>query len=102
MVGGNWECCPDAETLIKQHFEFAVDGKMIRGNGSVAVKGRTVLYIHSNLGWDPVTKSVSYVDFHNEDTIYMGHITLKDGWLDYDFKEFANPTKHLRSQVESA
>jgi len=104
LVGGDWSAHPDANTVIRQHFEFGVDGKVIRGTGSVQVHGKTVLYIHSNLGWDPVAKKVTYVDFHNHDTIYMGHVTLKDGWLEYDFNEFADPKKHYdaKSRVVDA
>jgi hypothetical protein len=98
LVGGNWEAHPDADTAVHQHFEFAVEGKVIRGTGTVEVKGKTVLFIHSNLGWDPVLKQVSYVDFHGYDTIYMGHITLRNGSLNYDFNEFANPKKHYAAQ----
>jgi len=98
LVGGNWTSHPDADTLIRQHFEFGVEGKVIRGTGSVEVKGKTVMYIHSNLGWDPIAKKVTYVDFHNHDTIYMGHIVLKNGWLEYDFNEFADPKKHYEAK----
>jgi hypothetical protein len=94
LVGGDWYSRPDANTVIHQHFEFGVEGKVIRGTGDVKVGGKTVLYIHSNMGWDPVSKSVTYVDFHNHDTIYMGHITAGSDGLKYDFNEFADPKKH--------
>ena len=94
LVGGNWVGHVNADTEIRQHFEFAVDRKLIRGNGSVLVKGKVVLYTQANMGWDPSVKKVFYVDFHNHDTVYMGHVTLKDGWMEYDFSEFADSTKH--------
>jgi hypothetical protein len=100
LVGGDWTSHPDANTFVKQHFEYGVEGKVIRGTGSVSVGGKTVMYIHSNLGWDPVAKKVTYVDFHNHDTIYMGHITLNNGTLDYDFNEFANPKKHYEAKCK--
>src|SRR5476649_1412088 len=78
LVGGDWISHVDTNTTVHQHFEFAVEGKVIRGTGTVEVKGKTVMYIHSNMGWDPIAKKVTYVDFHNHDTIYMGYITLVD------------------------
>ncbi len=71
---------------------------MIRGAGSVTVGGKTVLYVQPNMGWDPVLKRVTYIDFHNHDTVYMGHIELKGGWMEYDFNEFANPKKHYAAK----
>jgi len=98
LVGGDWTGHIDANTVIHQRFEFAVEGKVIRGTGAVTVQGKTVLFLHSNLGWDPVAKQVSYVDFHNHDTIFLGHITMDGSSLKYDFKEFADPKKHYEAK----
>lgn len=98
LVGGDWTAQADAKTVVRQHFEFAVEGKVIRGTGSVEVGGKTVLFIHSNLGWDPIAKKVTYVDFHNHYTIYLGHIVLNKGWLEYNFNEFADPKKHFEAK----
>jgi hypothetical protein len=98
LVGGEWVSHPDAGTVVHQHFEFGVEGKVIRGTGSVVVGGKTVLYIHTNLGWDPIAKKVTYVDFHNHDTIFLGYIVLNQGWLEYGFNEFADPKKHYEAK----
>lgn len=98
LVGGDWVGHFDANTTIHQHFEFDVDGRMIRGHGFVTSGSRTVLFMQPNLGWDPVARQVSYVDFHNHDTVFLGHVTLKDGWFNYDFHEFADPSKHYSAK----
>jgi hypothetical protein len=100
LVGGNWEAHPNPGLVIRQHYEFGVDGKVIRGMGTVSMKGKTLIYIHANFGWDPVAKRVTYVDFHNHDTIYMGYVTMKDGWLNYDFKEFSDPNKRYQAKSQ--
>lgn len=92
LVGGDWVGTVGTAT-VKNHFEFAVDGKMITGHGVVAAGGHTVLVVQPNFSWDAVAKKVSYVDFHNHDTIYAGHVAMKDGWIMYDFAELADSSK---------
>lgn len=92
LVGGSWEGSA-GPAVVRQHFTYAVDGKMIRGEGTVTVKGKVVLRTQANFGWDPVLKSVTYVDFHDHDTVYMGHVVLEKGWMVYDFREFADSSK---------
>ncbi len=96
LVGGRWEAKVDADTLISHRFEFDVDRRMIRGRGTVTSKGKVVLRIQANFGWDTVSKKVSYVDFHDENTVYVGHVALEDGWIVYNFSELSDSTKkHL-------
>jgi hypothetical protein len=78
LVGGEW-VGRGPKVEIHHKFEFAVDGKMIKGHGQVRVGGRVVLEMQPNMGWDPVAKQVTYVDFHDFDTVYTGHVSLKDG-----------------------
>lgn len=96
LVGGHWEAKLGPDAVLRQQYRFAVDGKMIRGEGSVSVGGKTMLHIQANFGWDPIAKKVTYVDFHNHDTIFMGYVTLEKDDLRYAFTEFANIKKeHL-------
>jgi len=95
LVGGEWVGSVGGSAEVHNRFEFAVDGKMIKGNGYVLAGGKTVLRTQPNLGWDPVARQVSYVDFHNHDTVYVGHVTLKDGWMLYDFSQLSDPKRHF-------
>lgn len=94
LVGGHWERSGSSGLKVVNRFRFEVGGKLIRSDGTVTVNGKTVLYMHANLGWDKATKSVFYVDFHNNDTVYSGHVTLDKGTLIYDFGELHDPKAH--------
>lgn len=37
------------------------------------------------LGYDPITKKASYLDIHDSETTYSGHITLEDGFVVFRF-----------------
>ncbi len=58
LVGGHWESTNTPKIKIVNRFKFAVDGKLIRSEGTVTAGGNTVLYMQANLGWDKATKSV--------------------------------------------
>jgi len=98
LVGGDWEGSVGEGAAVHNHFEFAVDGKMVKGNGTVTAGGHVVLRTQPNMGWDPVAKKVSYVDFHNHDTVYAGHVSMQDGWMVYDFTELAQPRNHFTAR----
>ena len=103
FVGGTWNGTFPNGLAIALKFDWAAGGKVIRGDGTVSKDGKTVMYLHPSLGWDPAKKKVSYLDMHNNDTIYLGTVDLDKGWIVLDFVDALKPkpsskrTKDLRA-----
>jgi hypothetical protein len=71
LVGGTWSN-HNPRFLIENHYEWAFGDTVVRGSG-VAGKGTAhEAQIESFLGWDPVSRSVFYMDCHGGNTIYQG------------------------------
>jgi len=100
LVGGHWENAAGSPFKVVNRFRFEVGGTLIRSDGKVTQNGKAVLYMHANLGWDKATKSVFYVDLHNNDTVYTGHVALVEGTLVYDFGELHNPKAHYSIKMK--
>jgi hypothetical protein len=100
LVGGHWVNTGSQGVKVVNRFRFEVGGKLIRSDGTVTMNGKTVLYMHANLGWDKSTKSVSYVDLHDNDTVYTGHVTLDSGVLIFNFGELHNPKAHYTIKMK--
>ena len=98
FVGGTWEGVFPKGATITLHFYWAAGGKVIRGDGNLSKNGKTLMYFHPSMGWDPVKKAVSYLDMHNNDTIYLGTVKLDKGWIAYDFVDALNPKKRLSAR----
>lgn len=96
LVGGRWESVSAPGVKVVNRFRFEVSGTAIRSQGIVTVSGKDVLHMHANFGWDSSTKSVYYIDFHNNDTVFSGHVTLMNGSLVLDFGELFEPKHHYK------
>ncbi len=94
LVGGHWQNATGQNYLIDNHFRFEADGKLIQSSGSVAAGRKTVLYMHASMGWDRVKKSIFYLDIHDNDTVYAGHIKLEKDALVFNFGELFDPKPH--------
>ena len=99
LVGGHWENS-GSKVKVVNRFRFEVGGTLIRSDGTVTMNGKIVLYLHANLGWDKATKSVFYVDVHDNDTVYTGHVALEKGVLVYKFGELHNPKAHYEIKMK--
>jgi|GEM_PF-1255312 len=84
MVGGVWVGNLGKMTL-KFTYELTEGGKMLEGHGRLTKDGKQVLAMNSKFGWDPVVKKTYYIDFHGHDTVYSGHIELKNDKFVLDF-----------------
>ncbi len=100
LVGGHWENSGSKGVKVVNRFRFESGGTLIQSDGTVMVNGKVVLYMHANLGWDKSTKSIFYVDFHDNDTVYNGHVKLVDGSLVYEFGDLHNPKKHFTIKMK--
>ena len=98
FVGGTWKGTFPNGLEITHHFVFAAGGTVIRGEGTVTKDGKPVLYMHPNMGWDPVKKAVSYLDMHNGDTIYLGTVKLDNGWMTYNFVDALKPKTQYKAR----
>ena len=84
LVGGAW-VNDDAKFVIENRYEPAFGGTAIRGRGVV---GKGSPYESQNeaiMGWDPVGKSVFYVDCHGGNTVYKGTARKEGGDLIFEF-----------------
>ena len=100
LVGGHWHNPAGKNFVIDNRFRFEADGKLIQSSGSVTAGGKTVLFMHASMGWDQAKKSVFYLDIHDNDTVYSGHIKLIKDTLVFDFGELYNPKPHYMIKMK--
>jgi uncharacterized protein YndB with AHSA1/START domain len=77
LAGGAW-CNDDPLFRIENRYEWAFGGTAIRGSGLIGKGSPTEVRTESFLGWDPVGKSVFYLDCHGGTSVYQGTVK-KDG-----------------------
>src|ERR1700686_1145016 len=74
MIGGVW-VNNDPKFKVEFRYEWAFDMTAVRGIGVIDKGGPNESKVESTLGWDPVKKSVYYLDVHGGDTVYHGTVT---------------------------
>lgn len=82
LCGGTWKL---VQSQIEAEFRFlkAQDGQIVEGQGTVTANDHTTR-VFSRFGWDPIKKSVFYLDMHNNDCVYFGHVWVQDGiWINH-------------------
>lgn len=98
---GAWEGRVGKEATVRFHFTLEQDGKLIVANGSVIAKGlKKPIPMRSSLGWDPAMKQVYYLDQHDANIVYFGHVTESNGSLVFDFRGLCGDLGHYRSTVK--
>jgi uncharacterized protein YndB with AHSA1/START domain len=84
LVGGIWTS-EDPKFVVEFRYEWAFDQKAIRGLGVIDKGGPHETQAEAILGWDPINKSVYYLDCHGADTVFNGSVKLEGEDLVFDF-----------------
>ena len=88
LVGGSWSGKVGAMD-VEFHFWLEHDGQLIRGHGTGRQGKKVVVTMESSYGWDAAAKQPYYLDQHNQDTVYFGHIHAEGQTVVTEFKGLA-------------
>ncbi len=96
LVGGKWVGSL-GKLKVEFVYKFLENGKMIEGVGHLTQDGKPIANMDSKFGWDPAVKKVYYLDCHGNDTVYNGHVILKNGKFEFDFVGLIGDKGHYLS-----
>jgi uncharacterized protein YndB with AHSA1/START domain len=84
LVGGTW-ISENPKFVVEFRYDWAFDHKAIRGLGVIDKGGPHETQAEAILGWDPINKTVYYLDCHGADTVFKGSVKLEGEDLVFDF-----------------
>jgi uncharacterized protein YndB with AHSA1/START domain len=84
LVGGSWSN-DDPKFTIENRYEWAFDHAAIRGLGVIGKGSPGESQGEAIMGWDPVGKSVFYVDCHGGKSIFQGTVKKQSDELVFEF-----------------
>jgi hypothetical protein len=96
LVGGHWEGKLGGAT-VSHRYESLLDGAMVHDTGSVTQDGKVLLSIDARYGWDAHAGNTYYLDVHNADTVYFGHIVNAGGTFKLHFVNLCKPGDEFNS-----
>ncbi len=83
FVGGTWES--DGGMPISQRWTWNPDKRGLSVVTQINKGAPNAIEARAFLGWDAVMKKPYYLDMHNSETTYYGHVGLKDGIVEFRF-----------------
>lgn len=96
FVGGTWTN-DNPKFVIEFHYEWVFNKTALRGIGTIDKGGPRETRVEATLGWDPVRKSIYYVDFHGSQQVFVGTMTIKGDEFHYEFDTVVGPPGKFRS-----
>ena len=84
LVGGTWTS-EDPKFVVEFRYEWVFDHKAIRGLGVIDKAGPHETQAEAILGWDPINKTVYYLDCHGGSTVFNGSVKLEGEDLVFEF-----------------
>src|SRR5258708_3195850 len=84
LVGGSWSN-DDPKFTIENRYEWAFGNAAIRGLGLIGKGSPGESQGEAIMGWDPVGKSVFYVDCHGGKSIFQGTVKKQGDDLVFEF-----------------
>ena len=100
LVGGKWVSTigeGQSKAIVEFQFRWHPDRKGIIGDGIIGKGSKSPVYARVTIGWDAKARKVYYLDTHNTDTIYYGHISKEGETFLYEFGEIGGDPKAFRS-----
>lgn len=76
FVGGVWRTEASSPTKVEFRYMKHPDGKGLMSQGVIGMGTGHPVHVHAMFGWDATAKKVYYLDTHNSDTVYYGHLEL--------------------------
>jgi uncharacterized protein YndB with AHSA1/START domain len=98
LVGGIW-VNDNPKFVIENRYEWGFGGTAIRGIGIVGKGSPHESQNESILGWDPVGKSVFYLDCHGGNTVYNGTVSKGESGLVFEFATVVGPPSKWREEA---
>jgi uncharacterized protein YndB with AHSA1/START domain len=99
LVGGVW-ANDDPKFKVEFRYEWAFKQTAVRGIGVIDKGGPNETAVEATMGWDPVTKSVYYLDIHGGSTAYKGTIKQDGVELRFDFETMIGRPAKWRSSAK--
>jgi uncharacterized protein YndB with AHSA1/START domain len=84
LVGGSWSN-DDPRFTIENRYEWAFGNAAIRGLGVIGKGSPAESQGEAIMGWDPVGKSVFYVDCHGGKSLFQGTVKKQGDELIFEF-----------------
>jgi uncharacterized protein YndB with AHSA1/START domain len=99
FVGGAW-VNDNPKFKVEFRYAWAFNKTAVRGVGVIDKGGPNETIAESTLGWDPVKKTVYYLDFHGGNTVYKGTIKLEADEMQFDFETLIGSPAKWRSTAK--
>jgi uncharacterized protein YndB with AHSA1/START domain len=99
MIGGTWTN-DNPKFKVEFRYEWTFNKTAVRGLGVIDKGGPNETAVESTMGWDPVKKTVYYLDLHGSSTVYKGTITPDGDLLRFDFETLIGPPAKWRSEAK--
>ena len=96
FLGGTWTN-DNPKFVIEFRYEWVLNKTAIRGIGTIDKGGPHEARIESTLGWDPVKKTVYYLDFHGGEQVFFGTVTITGDQFQFDFDTIVGKAAKWRS-----
>lgn len=78
FVGGKWVA--DGQMPIEQVWTWNPDKRGLAIQAKIGAMDSKAF-----IGWDPAAKKAYYLDMHGSETTYFGHVTEKNGEIEFRF-----------------
>lgn len=100
LVGGKWvaRLGPNKDYIVDGKAEWTAQGRALRWTGSIGSGRPDSVQIASMMGWDPVNKTVYYLDSHGHDTVYKGSVRKEGNKLVYEFETIVGPAGKWKNE----
>ncbi len=99
-IVGKWSAVAHAgKEAFKCHFDFEWndDHRGIHGDAQIAMDSPHPMHSISVIGYDQNAKAAYYVDAHDSDTIYTGHVYFENNKLVFRFGNYGKGEKEFVS-----
>ena len=88
FVGGTW--VGEGKMPIQQEWTWNRDKRGLTINTTIGKGTPKERLARAFLGWDPVAKKPYYLDMHDSETTYYGHLYLTDGTVEFKFGQIGS------------
>ena len=92
LCGGHWKY-KGPKIEVDLVFKSEQNGSLVLGTGTIKAE-TVILTSHSQFGWDPKVKKTYYLDSHQNDTVYFGHVSMDGEIWTNDFTTLVGTSGH--------
>src|SRR5206468_1421151 len=73
----------------------------VRSHGVIDKGGPGETETEQLFGWDPVKRSVYYIDFHGDQDVFKGTVMPRESRLELDFERIVGSPARWRATIET-